>query len=204
MTPRDWLERYQRRGKHDRESMPASPVLVYHETEPWTCATDGKALIAVQGRHVDPVCGDSKWPDRFGLFLDLPPGDQEIDLCALKAWCGPPRWRQLCPDCDGYPVDCRTCEGEMVWEPDLDPALFLGQPFDRRLLARALEFLDGDSVRAGIASPPAAREEKDRLLTLTSPAWRVFLMMLDPAQIEDREALPVFEPASTLTGGIYS
>lgn len=179
----------------------AQPFLVDLDGAPWTCATDGHRLAAIEGRHAGEV--ERAPSGEVRAHLRLPKSGVEVSTAALLAWagevpgpmpctyCGGTGQEECghcygttvhacdcghdhsCASCDGAGKgECGWCDGDGLGMPPKRPGAILGVTFDRNLLPDVLASAPA-TVRmyVGKKSAPA--------LLLWADGWRAIVMSFD-------------------------
>jgi hypothetical protein len=156
----------------------------------WTIATDGHVLVAVEGEHAQPlVARDARAPAAVVRdALDI--AAEEIDLDALRAFCGPVRACLVSP-CElcGLPETketddeaCPHCRGAGLAPPITRPVQVRGQGLNAHLLCRALSAVP--QVGTALAGWTGAPGSRYSMFVVRGDGW-VIAVMATLQEVED-------------------
>jgi len=155
----EWLWAYC--DPDDPRPVCAQPWAATFNGDPWTFATDGKAILYIPGTHAEVNGGMGAI---VGPFYGVP-GARPVayDLDTLKAWCA-------CPPPVAKQVTCAHCkQTRTVYERPIEHGRLYGRLIDRRRLGTALERWDDGTVDVYLS-------KADDFILLRTPAWRLALM----------------------------
>lgn len=106
------LEQLQRFCSHE-EGRPSlhTPYTCEHAGETWSIGTDGRRMLAIRGRLVEPRV-DAPDAAHILTIVDGSANLGTVDLPALTAFVGAPPEPRLCTACKDGRVKCEECDGE--------------------------------------------------------------------------------------------
>lgn len=158
----------------------ATPWLARHKRVTWTVASNGKALLAVRGKHAgagysgpergfESVVGDCKRPRHSATWS------------AFSGWAKKAsKKRIVCPWCDGEPTDhngfeCDECDAKGTLPPRDWQDVF-GVSIDRCLLWRYLSRVRSPIVKVALPTRTETSQYTPMGIFAEDDAWRVYVM----------------------------
>jgi hypothetical protein len=143
--------------------------------ENFAYVTDGHALLLIRDcdaapADIEPAPHSTTAGYLVSLYTETMPNIAHVPLREVTAWLG-----------TGHECNCSFCG----YESELEPCLFFGQPFDRRLLRDALPRLD-ELVAVEWAN------EKNKQLRVTGDGWLMIAMPLREIHARGKP-LPMFD-----------
>ncbi len=156
-----------------------TPFRLDIDGEPWACATNGYALLAVRRDEPLRPATDEQSRAIHSLLVKVP--DRETTIAALRAWAGPAPVAVVypCPRCHGerehvcpsclQDTECQECDDGTLtrWDREAEEGIVGGCPFDRTLVARYL---------APVPECPVSWRVADRMLLMRGDGWLCAVM----------------------------
>ena len=194
---REWMRRLCCTDGDPYNAHKAAPFSVKVGKLTFDVATDGKALVAVEGAAL-ALSKHRKMVTIVKMVLSEPAGKLGLNLADVLAWAGAPEWPawETCPSCEGKGGACSFCADVLpgstggdstgtgrAWNLRQRAGWFGPIPVDRNLVARALHHFTPTSIRVRIGSP-------EQPIYFDGAGWRAIVMPMRTQP--EHDGAPVF------------
>lgn len=158
----------------------ARPWLVEHRRITWTVASNGRALLAVRGKHAGAGrTGPEQAFEKTALECKRP--NSRATWSAFSGWAKKAsKTRIVCPWCNGEPTDdngfeCDECDAKGTLPPRDWQDVF-GVSVDRCLLWRYLSPVRAPMVKVALPTRKGASQYTPMGIFADDDSWRVYVM----------------------------